>query len=63
MWLFLGACVCTHHIHQLGDLKSEAYFDGVIGPLDWPDPALVALEKVSEQSILHLRQGHELALS
>lgn len=56
-------CVCSHHINQLGDLQSETYFNGVIGALDWSDPALVALEEVSEEGILHLRQWHKLALS
>lgn len=52
----------SHHVHQLGDLESKAYFDGVVSVLDGPDPALVSLEEVPEESVLHLRQGHELAL-
>lgn len=52
----------SHHINQLGDLESKAHFNGVIGVLDGPDPALVSLEKVPEESVLHLRQGHKVAL-
>lgn len=52
----------SYHVNQLGDLQSEAYFDGVVGVLDGPDPALVSLEEVPEESVLHLRQGHKLAL-
>lgn len=52
----------SYHINQLGYLESEAYFDGVVGVLDRPDPALVSLEKVPEESILHLCQRHKLAL-
>lgn len=52
----------SYHINQLGYLESEAYFNGVVGVLDRPDPALVSLEKVPEKSILHLRQGHKLTL-
>lgn len=36
----------SYHINQLGYLESEAYFNGVVGVLDRPDPALVSLEKV-----------------
>lgn len=53
----------SYHINQLGYLESEAYFNGVVGVLDGPDPPLVSLEKVPEESIFHLRQGHKLALS
>lgn len=37
-------CIHPHHIHQLGDLESKANSNSVVGTLDWPDPALVALE-------------------
>lgn len=59
---FSRACVFSHHINQLGDLQSKTHFNGVISPLDGSDPALVALEEVSEEGVLHLRQGHKLAL-
>lgn len=53
----------THHINQLRDLESEAYFNSVIGTLNRPDPALVALEKIPQQGVLHLRQGYKLTWS
>lgn len=53
----------SHHVNQLRDLESKAHFNGVVGPLDGPHPALVPLEKVLEQGVLHLRQGHKLILS
>lgn len=52
-----------HHINQLGDLESKADFNGVVGVLDRPDPALVPLEKAPEQGVLHLRQGDKLTLT
>jgi len=53
----------SHHINQLRDLESEADPDRVVDVLDGPDPALVALEKVPQEGVLHLRQGHKLTLS
>lgn len=44
--LYVCVCVSSHHIDQLRDLESKAYFNSVIGTLDWPNPALIALEKV-----------------
>ena len=55
-------CV-SYHINQLGDLQSEAYSNRAVGVLDGPDPALVALEKVPQQKVLHLCQGHKLTLT
>lgn len=60
-WVCL--CIYPYHINQLGDLESKAYFNSVISTLNWPHPALVALEKVLQQSVLHLRQGYKLTLS
>lgn len=53
-------CVHPHHINQLGDFEPKAYFNSVVGTLDWSDPALVALEKVLQEGVLHLCQGHKL---
>lgn len=60
---FVIYSVCSHHINQLGDLESKANFNGVVGVLDRPDPALVPLEKVPQQGVLHLRQGDKLTLT
>lgn len=56
-------CVHPHHVDQLRDLESKSHFNSVVSALDWPDPALVALEKVLQQCVLHLRQGHKLTWS
>ena len=53
-------CRRPHHVDQLRDLEAKAYSDRVVGVLDGSDPALVTLEQVPEQRILHLCQGHKL---
>ena len=67
MCVCICVCVCVsvcvyvcdpYHIDQLGDLEAEAHPDGVIGVLDGPDPALVALEQAPEEVVLHHGQGH-----
>lgn len=60
LFILLKCGSFTHHIHQLRDLQSEAYRDGVVSMLDGPHPLLVTFEEVSQQGVLHLSQRHKV---